>query len=46
MLVEDVQCLFGGRELDGQDALAVVHRLGGTLSQLRALAIRSAVLVE
>jgi hypothetical protein len=46
MLVEDVECLFGGGELDGQDALAVVDRLGGSLSQLGALAVGGAVLVE
>jgi hypothetical protein len=46
MLVDDVQCLFGGRELDGQDALAVVDGLGSTLPQLCAFAVGSAVLVE
>jgi len=46
MLVEDVERLFGGRELDGQDAFAVVDGLRGALSLLGALAVGSAVLVE
>lgn len=46
MLVEDVERLFGGRELDGQDAFAVVDRFRGTLSQLGALAVGSAILVK
>lgn len=46
MLVEDIERLLGGGELNGQHAFAVVNWLGGTLAQLRALAVRSAVLVE
>ena len=46
MLVENVECLLGGRELNGQDAFAVVDSLGGTLPQFRTLAVRSAVLIE
>lgn len=46
VLVEDVQRLFGGRELDGKDAFAVVDWLGGTLAELRAFAVGSAIFVE
>ena len=46
MLVEDVECLLGGRELDGQDTFTVVDGLGGTFAQLGTLAVGSAVLVE
>ena len=46
MLVEDVECLLGGRELDGQDAFTVVDGLGRTFAQLGTLAVGSAVLVE
>lgn len=46
MLVEDVQRLLGGRELDGQDAFAVIDGLRGALAQLCALAVGGAVLVE
>jgi hypothetical protein len=46
MLVEDIECLLGGGELDGQNALAVINRLGCTLAHLCAFAIGSAVLVE
>lgn len=46
MLVEDIERVLGGRELDGEHALAVVDGLGGALAQLGALSVGSAVLVE
>lgn len=46
MLVEDIQGLLGGRELDGQDTFAVVYGLRRTLPQLRALAVRGPIFVE
>ena len=46
VLVEDVERLLGGGELDGQDAFAVIHGLGRALAQLRALPVRRAVLVQ
>ena len=46
VLVEDVQRLLGGRELDGEHTFAVEDGLGGPLAELRALSVGSAVLVE
>lgn len=46
VLVEDVEQVLGGRELDRDDAFAVKDGLGGALAQLAALAVGGAVLVE
>jgi hypothetical protein len=45
VLVEDVEALLTGGELDGQHALAVVDGFGSAFPELCALAVRSAVLV-